>query len=176
MSPTVNIQGPKTGLGYGSASVVIDKLGRLYTAGSAENLGFVYIWAASSNGDTTPTASLHVGGNVPGYPMVLTFDRSGDLWVASSNEGGGFINEYAQFPLMPMVILLTAYVRCAQSMARGRSASIILYQSRSTEVAAYPSRSNSPTVSSRLVTKELVTFRRCSSYLVTKLNSTEMVG
>ncbi len=98
VSPTVNIQGPKTGLGYGSASVVIDKLGRLYTAGSADNLGFVYIWAASSNGDTTPTASLHVGGNVSGYPMVLTFDRSGDLWVASSNEGGGFINEYAPIP------------------------------------------------------------------------------
>jgi hypothetical protein len=98
VSPTVNIQGPKTGLGYGSASVVIDKLGRLYTAGSGDSLGFVYIWAAGSNGDVGPTASLQVGGDVSGYPMVLTFDRAGNLWVASSDEGGGWINEYAPIP------------------------------------------------------------------------------
>ena len=98
VKPTVSIRGPRTGLNYYAANVAVDKLGRVYTTGSDHNLGVVYIWPTGGNRDTKPIASLHVGGDITPYPMVLTFDQLGDLWVGSSNEGGGFIAEYPPLP------------------------------------------------------------------------------
>jgi hypothetical protein len=93
--PTVRIAGPRTGLGFDSASIAIDKLGRLYTTGTDQFLNKINIWRSGSNGDTKPTA--HFTGycdNFTPYPMVLAFDRFGHLWAACSSEGGGELVEY----------------------------------------------------------------------------------
>ncbi len=95
VSPTLRIGGPKTGLGYDATSIAIDKLGRLYTTGTGNDVGWVNIWPSGSTGDVKPIASLDVCGDFPGTPMALTFDQSGHLWLAcSGNTGGGEIIEF----------------------------------------------------------------------------------
>jgi sugar lactone lactonase YvrE len=95
VSPIQRIAGPKTTLGYDATSMAIDKLGRLYTTGTGNDVGWVYIWPSGSTGDVKPIASLDVCGDFPGTPMALTFDRPGHLWLAcSGNTGTGGIFEF----------------------------------------------------------------------------------
>ena len=90
VSPIVRIAGNGTRLGYDSASIAIDKLGRLYSTGTAHFQNDVYIWPPGSNGGTKPLTILSVScGSISVYPMVLAFDRTGHLWVACSSDSGG---------------------------------------------------------------------------------------
>jgi hypothetical protein len=94
VSPTLRIAGPKTSLGYDATGLAIDRLGRLYTTGTGNNVGHVNIWPSGSTGDVKPIASLSVCGDFPGTPMALKFDQYGHLWLAcSGNTGSGEIVE-----------------------------------------------------------------------------------
>ncbi len=99
VSPIVRIAGNRTRLGYDSASIAIDKLGRLYSTGTAHFQNDVYIWPPGSNGGTKPLTILSVScGSISVYPMVLAFDRTGHLWVACSSDSGGELDEYPRLP------------------------------------------------------------------------------
>jgi hypothetical protein len=98
VSPTLLIRGLRTRLGGNSESVAIDKLGRLYSTGGGEHLNIINVWQSGSSGDTKPIAHFSYCGWSAPSPMMLTFDRSGDLWVACSDEGGGSILEYPPLP------------------------------------------------------------------------------
>jgi hypothetical protein len=94
VSPIQRIAGPKTTIAYDATSIAIDKLGRLYTTGTGNEVGRVNIWPSGSTGDVKPIASLDVCGDFPGTPMALTFDQYGHLWLAcSGNTGSGEIVE-----------------------------------------------------------------------------------
>ncbi|HVC43234.1 MAG TPA: hypothetical protein VND20_00335 [Candidatus Binataceae bacterium] len=86
--PTAQIQTTNLGTGSGAVAMAFDHAGNLWEAAD----GIVEYTAAqlAAGTQTDPYQTLIVGGGTPdfSYPSAVTFDASGNLWVAFEIDGG----------------------------------------------------------------------------------------
>ena len=117
VSPVVRIAGMRARLGYNSASIAIDKEGRLYTTRTAHFLKDVYIWPPGSNGDTKRLTTLSTTcGHISGKSDVSCFrsNRSSLGGFAARTVQVSSMNTH-DFPKRYHIILLLSSRRCAKS-------------------------------------------------------------
>lgn len=98
--PIATITGPDTGLSA-PAGIALDSSGNIYVAnpqGGPLGTGSITEYSPGSNGDTTPVATVTGAATQLSYPMGVSLDASGNIYVANDGGDTGGVDEVTVYP------------------------------------------------------------------------------
>jgi sugar lactone lactonase YvrE len=99
-SPIASIAGVSTGL-ISPTGVALDSSRNIYVANAGSLAGLadsITVYAAASNGNVTPTATITGSATGLAYPASLTLDSHGNIYVANSGSQVGGVDSITVYP------------------------------------------------------------------------------